>query len=434
MDRVDTPIETPGDTEWFVHDRFGMFIHWGIYALAARHEWVKQYEQIPDQEYDKYFKHFDPDLYDPELWAKAASDAGMKYFVVTTKHHDGFCLWDSKLTEYKATNTPAQRDLIEPMVKAFRDRQMKVGFYHSLIDWRHPHFTIDSLHAMRNHPDRDALNQSRDQKKYIEYLHGQVRELLSNFGQVDILWFDFSYAKRSAEDWVGKGKDDWDSQNLYDLVRRLAPDVVMNDRMDLDEGWDIKTPEQYQPRLGLTVGGKPVVWEACQTFSGSWGYHRDEASWKSVEQLLLMLIDSVSKDGNLLLNVGPTGRGEFDERALDRLSGIGRWMKYHSRSIYGCGSAPPDIPTPQDCRLTYNPATRRLYVHVLAWPFRHLFMGGLKGRVKYAQLLNDASEVRLRETQQMMGASSEQDSDTLIADLPIKKPNVTYPVIELFLK
>ena len=175
---------SPGDTSWFVHDRFGMFIHWGIYALPARHEWVKSREQISDEAYAKYFRYFDPDLYDPELWAKAAADAGMKYFVVTTKHHDGFCLWDSDLTDYKATNTPAGRDLLRPMVEAFRNQGLRVGFYHSLIDWHHPEFIIDRIHPMRNRPDKEELNKQRDMKKYVEYLHGQVR------GAADAVWHD----------------------------------------------------------------------------------------------------------------------------------------------------------------------------------------------------------------------------------------------------
>jgi alpha-L-fucosidase len=423
---------TPGDTRWFVRDRFGLFIHWGLYALPARHEWVKQQERITNEEYEKYFQYFDPDLYDPNLWAQAAAGAGMKYFVITTKHHEGFCLWDSKLTDYKATNTPAKRDLLRPMVEAFRAQNMRVGFYHSVIDWTHPEFVIDDLHAMRDHPKRAEWNALRDQSKYAAYLHGQVRELLTEFGQVDILWCDFSYP--SNENRVGKGRDDWQSETLYKIIRELQPNIILNDRLDLDEGWDIKTPEQFQPREWLTVNGQKVVWEACQTFSGSWGYHRDEESWKSVEVLVQMLIDTVSKGGNLLLNVGPTGRGEFDARALDRLSGIGEWMKRHSRSIYGCTQAPPEFATPQDCRLTYNPDTHRLYVHVFAWPFRHLYLDGFADKVAYAQLLNDASEIPMRGIEPWQAGHENQDPNTLALTLPIKKPNVTVPVIELFLK
>ncbi len=423
--------ETVGDTSWFMHDRFGLFIHWGLYALPARHEWVKQIEEIPDDVYQKYFDHFDPDLYDPELWAEAASGAGMKYFVVTSKHHEGFCLWDSKLTDYKATNTPAGRDLLKPMVEAFRRRNMRVGFYHSLIDWHHPEFVIDDLHSMRNHPDRDKLNEPRDQAKYKEYLHGQARELLTGFGQIDVLFYDFSYPRGKEgrpDTWVGKGADEWDSEGLLKLTRELQPKIVVNDRLDLDEGWDYKTPEQTVARGWVEVDGRPVVWETCQTFSGSWGYHRDESTWKSVDQLVRMLVDTVSNGGNLLLNVGPTARGEFDERALSRLSGIGEWMKRHNRSIYGCTQAPEGFETPRDCRLTYNPDARRLYVHVFAWPFKHLHLDGFKGKVEYAQLLNDGSEVKMIESDPGEGRT------TLTLELPVQKPNVTVPVIELYLK
>lgn len=420
---------TPGDTRWFVHDRFGLFIHWGLYALPARHEWVKSRERIPDEVYERYFRHFDPDLYDPELWAGAAAGAGMKYFVVTTKHHEGFCLWDSALTDYKATKAPAGRDLLRPMVEAFRAQDMRVGFYHSLIDWHHPDFVIDRIHSLRDRPDREELNRERNQANYAGYLHGQVRELLTQFGQVDIMWLDFSYP---GDD--GKGKGDWQGEKLYRMIRELQPNIVLNDRLDLAEGWDIKTPEQYQPREWVRVDGQPVVWEACQTFSGSWGYHREEATWKSMEQLVQMLIDTVSKGGNLLLNVGPTGRGEFDERALDRLSGMGEWMKRHSRSIYGCTQAPAEFQAPQDCRFTYNPQKNRLYLHVFAWPFRHLHMDGLAGRIEYAQLLNDASEIPFVDQSQRQPRPGEEGKQTITLQLPVQKPSVTVPVIELFLK
>ena len=421
---------TPGDTSWFVRDRFGLFIHWGLYALPARHEWVKTHEQISDEQYDMYFARFDPDLYDPDAWAEAAANAGMKYFVVTTKHHDGFCLWDSKLTDYKVSNTPFGKDPLSPMLEAFRARDIRVGLYHSLIDWHHPQFTIDKNHPLRDHPEVATLNEMRDQKKYIEYLHGQVRELLSDLCRIDVLWLDFSYPQSPA----GKGAADWDSPRLYEMIRELQPDIILNDRMDMDEGWDVKTPEQYQPLRHLEVNGQPVVWEACHTFSGSWGYHRDEQSWKSIEQLLQMLIDTVSKGGNLLLNVGPTARGEFDARALNRLAGIGEWMKRHSRSIYGCTEAPEQFRIPRDCRLTYNPQKNRMYVHVLAWPMMHLALEGFAGKVEYAQLLNDASEIRVRGPQLAGTDFLPPDSQIIVLELPVKKPDVTVPVIELFMK
>ena len=425
---------TRGDSSWFVHDRFGMFIHWGLYALPARHEWVKHQEEIPDEQYEKYFRHFDPDLYDPQQWARAASQAGMKYFVITTKHHEGFCLWDSELTDYKATNTPAGRDLLGPMVEAFRGEGLRVGLYHSVIDWHHPHYVLDPyIGPYRNHPDREKMNEGRDQAKYAEYLHGQTRELMTRFGKIDAVFFDFSYPQSGPG---GKGRKDWQSQKLYDMVRELQPDILINDRLDLEDGWDFKTPEQFQPRDWVQVDDQRVVWETCQTFSGSWGYHRDEASWKSMEQLVQMLVNTVGCGGNLLLNVGPTARGELDARALDRLAGFGEWMKRHGRAIYGCTQAPEPLRAPQDCRLTYNPQTNRVYVHVLAWPFKHLHLDGFAGKVGYAQLLNDASEVPMRPLAESLShhGGEQKDRATLTLELPVRKPDVAVPVIELFMK
>ncbi|MFW6189185.1 MAG: alpha-L-fucosidase [Planctomycetota bacterium] len=428
------PESTPGDTDWFVHDRFGLFIHWGLYALAARHEWVKSREQISHEEYRKYFEHFDPDLYDPEQWADAAAGAGMKYFVVTTKHHEGFCLWDTDQTDYKAPNTPAGRDLLKPMVEAFRSRGLKVGFYHSLLDWHHPDYTVDRHHPMREDEDYIAADEERDLDRYVDYLHAQTRELLTRFGDVDIMWFDFSFG--ASDRFPGKGRDVWRSEELIQMVRELQPGIMINDRLQIDQ--DVKTPEQFLPREWVRVDGKPVVWEACHTFSGSWGYYRDEYTWKSVDQLVKMLIECVGKGGNLLLNVGPTGRGEFDRRAMDRLRGMGEWMKRHGRSIYGCTQAPEEFDCPPDCRCTYDPEADRLYLHVFSWPFRHLHLDGMAQRVEYAQLLNDASEVKMlkRVPEASYGAmeGEEREPTLLTLELPVRRPDVTVPVIELFLK
>jgi alpha-L-fucosidase len=426
------PEPTAGDTGWFVHDRFGLFIHWGIYALPARHEWVRNRERIRDEDYQRYVDHFYPDLYDPAAWAGQARSAGMKYVVVTTKHHDGFCLWDSALTAYKVTNTPWGQDLLRPLVDAFRAAGLKIGFYHSLIDWHHPAFPIDGLHPMRDDVAFREAQTHRDIRTYVTYLHGQTRELLTQFGTIDIMWFDFSYADR---DWGwsrGKGTDDWQSERLMAMVRELQPGIIVNDRMGI--GGDVKTPEQYQPRGWPQVDGTPVVWEACQTLNGSWGYDRDNLDWKSTEMLVRMLVDAVSKGGNMLLNVGPNARGEFEPRALERLRGIGDWMRLHNRSIYGCTAS--DFVPPPDCRYTQN--GHRLYLHVFAWPFRHLHLDGLAGQVDYAQLLNDASEIKMLAIDPQQHAQNTTlgglPPGTLTLELPVQKPPVAVPVIELFLK
>lgn len=418
-----------GDTSWFTHDRFGMFIHWGLYSMPARHEWVRHNEKIDNETYQVYFDLFNPDLFDPKQWAKAAREAGMKYFVITTKHHEGFCLWNTKYTDYKAPNTPAGRDLLREVVDAFRAEGLRVGFYYSLIDWHHPDFTIDQIHPLWDKVDHDEFNKGRDMHRYAEYMRNQVTELLTNYGKIDVLWFDFSYPSR------GKGRDDWESEKMIRLVRSLQPDIIVDNRLDLPGSGDIVTPEQFTPDRGMTdEEGNPVVWEGCQTFSGSWGYHRDETSWKSVEMCIQMLVNHVSRNGNLLMNVGPTSRGYIDQRALDRLAGYAEWMKYNSRSIYGCGAAPEEFPAPPDCRYTWNPETRRLYLHCFAWPFKHITLPNLADKVRYAQLLADGSEIRIRPRKE---EALHQTAGTgeLILELPVQLPTgSTVPVIELFLK
>jgi alpha-L-fucosidase len=424
MNDIPQPTATTGDTSWFVRDRFGLFIHWGIYALPARHEWVKNREKLTDGHYQRYFDHFDPDLYDPAAWARAAKAAGMRYAVLTTKHHDGFCLWDSALTDYKATNTPAKRDLVRAYVDAFRAEGLKIGFYHSLIDWHHPEFPVDGLHPQRDDLAFRERAANRDVRKYAEYLHGQVRELLTNYGKIDVLWMDFSY---SGRDWgwsKGKGKDDWQSESLVAMVRELQPGILINNRSEMPG--DFHTPEQVQPRGWVRVDGKPVVWEACQTLNGSWGYDRDNLDWKPPSLLLHMLIDAVSKGGNMLLNVGPTGRGEFDPRALATLQALGEWMRLHGRAIYGATQSA--FTPPPDCRFTQR--GDRLYLHLFTWPFKHIFLDGLAGRVAYAQLLNDASEVKMSEQPLPEGGDGAR---TLRLELPVQQPGVLVPVVELFL-
>jgi alpha-L-fucosidase len=414
----------------FRERRFGLFIHWGLYALAARGEWMRERESTSDADYRPYFDHFYPDLFDPAEWVALASEAGMKYAVVTTKHHDGFCLWDSDLTDYSVRHTPWGRDLIRPIVDALRERDLGVGLYHSLIDWHHPHFPIDGLHPMRSSPPAGE----RDIAVYREYLHGQVRELLTRYGRIEEMWLDFSYVNHvhyGQPVWGGKGAADWGSEELLAMIRELQPDVLVNDRLGIPG--DFVTPEQYQPSAPMTRDGKPVLWEACQTLNGSWGYDRDNRDFKSPDLLVRMLVDTVAKDGNLLLNVGPNGRGEIDPVAADTLRQLGRWMRLHGRSIHGAG--PSEFTAPPDCRYTQN--GNRLYLHLFAWPFDAVHLPGLAGRVRYAQFLNDASEVRREvfdpDREAYATSSAGQPPGTLTLLLPTRKPDVEVPVIELFL-
>ncbi|KIO75157.1 alpha-L-fucosidase [Pedobacter lusitanus] len=413
--------------EWWTQDRFGMFIHWGLYAQPARHEWVKSVEGLSNEQYQKYFDQFNPDLFEPKKWAKQAKAAGMKYAVLTTKHHEGFCLFDTRFTDYKANNTQAKRDLVKEYVDAFRAEGIKVGFYYSLLDWHHPDYTMDENHPLTKKDKSDAayatLNKGRDMAKYRAYMRNQITELLTKYGKIDILWLDFSFPKPNGR---GKGKDDWGSVELLKLIRKLQPGIIVDNRLDLGEykdGADFETPEQVSTAELAKYKGK--TWETCQTFSGSWGYHRDENSWKSHKQLLDLLITSVSNGGNLILNVGPTARGEFDRRATNALDSLSQWMHANDKSIYNCTYAPDGYATPENSKLTYNPKTKRLYVHLFEYPSNgKLTLSGYNGKVKYAQFLNDSSELIYKQA----------GSNDLTVTLPARKPDFSIPVIELILQ
>lgn len=438
--------KTPGDSDWFRTARFGMFIHFGLYSMPGRHEWVKKYESISEEKYDVYFQNFNPDLCDPKEWARQAKAAGMKYAVMTTKHHEGFCLFDSQYTDYKSVNTPYGKDIIREYVDAFRAEGLRVGFYYSLIDWHHPDFPIDRTHPRRNDPDAPELDKGRDVKKYAEYMRNQVRELLTNYGKIDILFFDFSYTDNDEINWPdikpwmqfngGKGKDEWEAEKLIALARELQPGILINDRTQIEQ--DIWTPEQVSPTEWLThkQTGELVTWEACHTFSGSWGYYRDEMSWKSPQALINLLINTVAYGGNLLMNVGPTGRGAFDHRAVRSLQAFADWMKYHSRSIYGCTMAEPEFTPPKGTSLTQSVDSKRLYIHLQEYPLLMLEMKHLAGKIAYAQFLHDGSEILFKEkrSEQMSEHLLHVSEDSVYFTIPAVRPEVTVPVIEVFLK
>ena len=443
----ETPEQKAERLAWWTHDRFGMFIHFGLYAIPARGEWIKKIETIPEPKYRLYFENFNPDRFDARAWAKAARAAGMKYAVLTAKHHEGFCLWDTKFTDYKITNTAFKRDLAKEFVAAFRAEGLRVGFYYSLIDWHHPDFTVDSKHPRRpkwandcgtfGDADRDypELNKGRDMARYRQYMKDQVRELLTGYGPIDILWFDFTY-----EGEHGKSAADWDSEGLLRLVRSLQPQVIVNNRLGLGEttadGWDFVTPEQFRVKEWPTVCGARVPWETCQTFSGSWGYARDEMTWKDTPELVQLLADTVSKGGNLIMNVGPTARGRFDARALARLAAVGAWMDDNGRAVYGCTQAPARFTPPENTVLTCNPLTKRLYIHLLAWPGQRLSCA-FPEEVSFASFLHDGSEIELERhgaevshSQKMYRTGCEGVS---YFKLPAMKPAAVQPVIEVVL-
>ncbi len=411
---------------WFDDARFGLFVHFGLYAIPARHEWSMTREHRTLEDYSSYTEFFDPDRFDAPDIARRAREAGMRYAVLTTKHHEGFCLFETEHTDYSAPDV-CGRDLVREFVDALRAEGLHVGFYHSLLDWAHPDFTIDVSHPLRDREDAAELNSHRDMGRYRKYLHAQVRELLTNYGRIDYLFFDFTNPDRD-----GKGPEDWDAETLLAMVRELQPTCVVNDRLGIPG--DLVTPEQYQPAAPIaTSGGDPLRWEVCQTTNGSWGYDRDNHDHKSPDLLVRMLVDSVAKGGNLLLNVGPDGRGAVSSPDREILRRIGEWMDLHSASVHGAGPA-DGLVAPQGTVLTQR--GDRLYVHLTTWPMQHLHLPGLSGAVRFARFLHDGSEVALStidpDQQAMNMTPAGLGSDVLTMTLPIRRPDVLLPVIELW--
>lgn len=387
-------------TEWFTNDRFGMFIHWGIYSVFAQGEWAQFYEKIPKEEYRRYFDLFDPVDYDPRKWAKAAKDAGMKYAVMTAKHHDGFCLYDSELTDYKATNTKAGRDLIREFIDAFREQGLKVGLYYSLIDWHHPDYPHygNGRHPMcENEAFKDV---EHDFNNYLTYMHGQVEELCRNYGKIDLMWFDFSYDDMQGEK--------WQAEKLVKMVRSYQPDVIIDNRLEvhlqhktsllqenpLPYSGDFISPEQVIPPQGFKNSkGEKVPWEECLTMNDHWGFCYGDDNFKPASMLIRVLIECVSKDGNLLVNVGPDARGNFPEESVKILKEIGIWMNKNSKSIYGCGSA--DIPKPENGRITRR--GRFCYYHVFERPVGALPLFGISVKdIKSVRQLSTGNEIQIQ--------------------------------------
>lgn len=384
-------------TDWFCKARFGMFIHWGLYSIPGRGEWVRSDEEMPEEEYLPFFRDFHAKDFNPAAWAKAAKAAGMEYVVMTAKHHDGFCLFDSALTDFKSTNTPFGRDAVAEFVDAVRAEGLKVGLYFSLIDWHHadyPHYG-DKFHPMRNNPAYG--NTGRDFDRYLDYMHGQIREICTQYGKLDLLWFDFAYGDLRGEAWRGT--------ELVNMVRALQPDVLIDNRIEVSgEGFgslhacaptayhgDFVTPEKFIPPQGIRdVQGNPMVWEACITMNNNWGYCPEDHNFKPASLLIKKLVECVSKGGNMILNVGPDADGRIPQESLEILTQIGLWMDKNSASVHGCG--PSRLEKPEYGRITRN--GDRLYVHIFENTLGALPLVGLKKEdIASLRLLHDGRAI-----------------------------------------
>lgn len=386
-------------TEWFRQARFGMFIHFGLYAIPARGEWVQNREKIDSENYNKYFEMFNPINFDAKSWVKSAKEAGMKYIVLTAKHHDGFCLFDSKYTDYKSTNTRFGRDIVKEFLEACREEGIKTGLYYSLLDWNHkdyPKFD-DPFHPMNGNPK--YKNEQINFDNYLKYMFNQIEELVTNYGKLDIMWFDFSYEDMSGEK--------WQASKLIDMVRRHQPEIIIDNRLEssgeslgslveeeiLDYAGDFVNPEQILPYKPITnKKGQYIPWEMCLTMNYNWGYSSNDKTFKSSKILIRKLVECVSKGGNMLLNVGPDAKGNIPQESIKILKEIGEWMKLNSESIYNCGISRFNKPEWG----YFTESDQYLYAHIFDQTMGPLpFVEIKKDEIEWVDLLRDYSELNV---------------------------------------
>lgn len=346
--------------KWWHDAKFGMFIHWGLYSLVGRHEWVMEMEGISAQEYEKLAKQFNPKPNVARDWARLAKQAGQKYMVMTTKHHEGFCLFNTETTNYCAPKQAARRDLVKEYVDAVRAEGLRVGFYYSLMDWHHP----DGARCAEDESAR---------KRFVEYTHTQIHELLSNYGKIDVLWYDVPWPLDAAK---------WESERMNRMVFQLQPDIIVNNRNRLPG--DFSTPEQ---RIEAAEAGR--AWEACMTMNDSWGYHIADDAWKTPKQILRNLITCAHDGGNYLLNIGPKGDGSIPEESVAIMTTVGKWMEKNGGTIYGA-----DICQPRRSRFaSFSRRGNSLYMHVHHWPGDTVNLAGLMCKVKSATLQSTGQKI-----------------------------------------
>lgn len=386
--------------DWFHESRYGMFIHWGAYAVAARGEWVMNRERIPADEYtETYVKPWKAEHYDPAVWAQLAKDAGMGYVVLTTRHHDGFSLWDTKLSDFNAAKMGPRRDLLPPYVAALRAAGLKVGFYYSPAAWGHP----DYPHGFSRDWPNDKDWPSEDARlRFVEFYRGQLRELLTRYGRIDYLWFD--------------GCIPWniDGAETLAMVHALQPDMLVNDR--LGNPFDIQCCEQA---IKPAPAGQP--WEACMTLNDNWGYHAGDRNWKRPYQVVEMLLTCAENAGNLLLNIGPRADGSVPEDSVRILSEAGAWLQRNRAAVTRSERHP----------FSWNNMARpitargnRVYLHFMKEPGGRFCWAEVKNKVCAARLLADGRPVSFR-----------QEGDRLFFDdLPVPLPDTPASTVELELE
>jgi len=389
--------------KWWAEARFGMFIHWGLYAIPARGEWVMLVERIARDEYKKLSRRFKPPVkFSPEEWVKTARDAGMKYMVFTTRHHDGFCLFDSRASDFTSVKTAAKRDFVKEYVAACRKHKMRIGFYYSLLDWRFPGYF-----------DRKKYPESF--KAMVVQAHEQVRELMTNYGKIDILWYDGGWIPGTDIK-----KDThllWKSRELNSMARKLQPHIVINNRSGLPE--DTDTPEQH-----TTPSEEGRYWESCMTMGDSygWGYIRNNPNMKPATQLIQNLVDCSGSGGNYLLNIGPKADGSIRKEEIARLREIGVWLKKNGKAVYGSERTAPGFA--RSLIGTVTSSGKNAYLHIFRWPGKTAVFSSIKNKIISAKILADGRDLKFEQ----------QEGRLIITGLPEKPPDKYGTVIALELK
>ena len=369
---------------WWREAKFGMFIHWGLYSILGREAWAMGDEDIPLEEYETLARQFQPAPNAPRGWARLAREAGMRYMVMTTKHHEGFCLFNSKLTDYCAPRLGPGRDLVQEYADAARAENLRVGFYYSLMDWHHPDWRVAKMEAAAR-------------KRLADYTHGQIRELMSNYGKIDVLWYDMP---------VPLDAEGWRSAEMNDMVFELQPDILVNNRNLL--AGDFSTPEQS------TQPGK-YDWESCMTINDSWAYLAGDNNWKSPLHLVQNLVECARDGGNYLLGIGPRADGSVPMPAVTRLNAIGAWLRRNGEAVYGT----------QKCRFphgnigVYTRNDKTLYTIIYFWPGNVMTVGGVHFTVKSARFLATGQRVRF----------VQKGSQLIFIDLPDSAPDEPVTVI-----
>jgi alpha-L-fucosidase len=387
---------------WWHQAKFGMFIHWGLYSVIGQHEWAKEQEGVPLLQYELLAHHFHPKPNAARDWARLAKKAGQKYMVMTTKHHEGFCNFASKLTDYNAAQQGPGRDLVAEFVEAAHAEGLRVGFYYSLMDWHHPDGAL-------------CKTDEAARRRFVDYTHGLIHELMSNYGTIDVLWYDVDWPLNAEQ---------WESEKMNEMVFSLQPDIIVNNRNGLQG--DFSTPEQH---IQASEVGR--AWETCMTLNDSWGFNRADDQWKTPKTIVNNLITCARGGGNYLLNIGPEPDGSVPQPSVDVLEAVGKWNDTNGTAIYGTDRGQ----LTQNASCNYSRRGNTLYVHVYNWPGHTpaaewldfykpevvVAIGGLKPKVLSAKVLKTGQKVEF----------TQDDFSFRLTGLPMQAPDHPATVIEV---